>query len=320
MNKFSEKFLNNLTKLKDFIDKNGRENLTYKKAPRDIYTFYKHSQDKFNKNKLPQEVISAFNKSGLDFTKNANNKVGRKIGKLTFIEKTTDGYKIKCDCGNEFQSTYKNIQKKLHKECNKCSGFAKYDYDFKIGSRIGTTTILDILEDVPSSTEKQEYLGECDCGNKFKFYKYQIYLRNNSKKEITPLNCGCESKIKKEKQFNDARAKSYTKKDIFIVQAQQKKRSSNKSGYIGVFRAKECVRKNGNIVKAQIISKIQIENKNVYIGKYEDCEDSYLQGALDRDIYIIEHKLPHRRNFTDNELLEKLTINERKKMEIFLSK
>jgi hypothetical protein len=48
--------------------------------------------------------------------------------------------------------------------------------------------------------------------------------------------------------------------------------------------------------------------------KYEPTEDGLLQGAIDRDLYIIEHNFPHTRNFTDEELL--IAIEKRAKGEL----
>lgn len=54
------------------------------------------------------------------------------------------------------------------------------------------------------------------------------------------------------------------------------------------------------------------------IGKYDANNEGLLQGAIDRDLYIIEHNLPHTRNFTDEELLQKLNKNELEKIEKYL--
>lgn len=102
--------------------------------------------------------------------------------------------------------------------------------------------------------------------------------------------------------------------------AGMKKSKRNTTGYIGVGRVEECITSKGKILPPHIYAKLTHKGNLHKIGKYEDHESSYLQAAIDRELYIIERSLPHRRNFTDDELLEKINKNELDKIEKYLTK
>ena len=81
--------------------------------------------------------------------------------------------------------------------------------------------------------------------------------------------------------------------------ANSKKRITNTTGFIGV-----CIKQ----LKGKVLGYyccIRFKNHNVMGHLYKDetlNNKTLIQAVLDRDIFIIEHKLPHRRNFTDLEL------------------
>ena len=102
--------------------------------------------------------------------------------------------------------------------------------------------------------------------------------------------------------------------------AGMKKSKRNKSGYVGVGRTEEHINSKGGIMPSYIYAALTHKAIKHKIGKYEDHESSYLQAAIDRELYIIERNLPHRRNFTDEELLQKLNKNEIEKMGKYLTK
>lgn len=102
--------------------------------------------------------------------------------------------------------------------------------------------------------------------------------------------------------------------------AGMKKSKRNTTGYIGVARINECITGKGIILPPYIYAALTHKGIKHKIGKYEDHESSYLQAAIDRELYIIERNLPHRRNFTDEELLQKLNKNEIEKMGKYLTK
>jgi len=96
------------------------------------------------------------------------------------------------------------------------------------------------------------------------------------------------------------------------------KKSTNTSGYIGVYRASTGVK---GAEKDRWISQIVVDRKQVRVATYMDYENDYdtnrLLCAIDRDNYIIAHELPHTRNFTDDELL---TLLDDTGFEIFKNK
>lgn len=102
--------------------------------------------------------------------------------------------------------------------------------------------------------------------------------------------------------------------------AGMKKSKRNTTGYIGVGRVEECITSKGKILPPHIYAELTYKKILHKIGKYEDHESSYIQAAIDRELYIIERNLPHRRNFTDEELLQKLNKNEIEKVEKYLNK
>lgn len=82
----------------------------------------------------------------------------------------------------------------------------------------------------------------------------------------------------------------------------QRKRKDNTTGYIGIHVRKES--RNNDIwgYQATIMSK----KKAVMRNRYKDPdlnEKTLLQAVVDRDMYIVQHNLTHRRNLSDKELI-----------------
>ena len=83
--------------------------------------------------------------------------------------------------------------------------------------------------------------------------------------------------------------------------ANQRIRKNNKTGYVGVF-----VDKKANGDPYGYITVINSKGKHLLKTRYKDDtlhETTMLQAVMDRDIFIREHNLPHRKNLTDNQLL-----------------
>lgn len=102
-------------------------------------------------------------------------------------------------------------------------------------------------------------------------------------------------------QFNRVKTMSICinccNKDKSKIASKSKKRKTNTSGFIGVSLI--------NGVHVGVKVRIVHNKLTVFHHFYKDeyiYEKTILQGAIDREIFIIEHKLPHRRNFTDLEL------------------
>jgi hypothetical protein len=86
-------------------------------------------------------------------------------------------------------------------------------------------------------------------------------------------------------------------RDKSNIACRSKKRADNTSGFTGVALV------NGKNIGVKV--EIKHHGLRVFTHFYKDefiYEKTIIQGAIDREIFIIEHKLPHRRNFTDLEL------------------
>lgn len=124
----------------------------------------------------------------------------------------------------------------------------------------------------------------------------------------------------KNKSINEEFKKELIEEGLYVEYYSNKKRSSycakakktiaNTSGYIGVGRISEIILGTGAVRASFVQARLNHNKIRHAIGKYEDSEKGLLQGALDRDLYIIEHDLPHRRNFTNEQLIENLYISE----------
>lgn len=140
---------------------------------------------------------------------------------------------------------------------------------------------------------------------------------------------GLRARIKNNRVNSDLKDE-LIKRGLYLVKYKRIKRSEysagmkkskrNTTGYIGVGRVEECITSKGKILPPHIYAKLTYKKILHKIGKYEDHESSYLQAAIDRELYIIERNLPHRRNFTDEELSQKLNKNELEKIEKYLNK
>lgn len=134
--------------------------------------------------------------------------------------------------------------------------------------------------------------------------KKEKKLHNN--RYVVEVECQCckkyywseKSHITKSKRMNKPHICDECNRNSDVISGRPITKK-NTSGYIGVY----VYRKNDNIYgyKSVIVYKKCILMKNLY--KDETLNDKTLiQSAIDRDIFIIEHNLPHRRNFTDKEL------------------
>lgn len=130
---------------------------------------------------------------------------------------------------------------------------------------------------VKYNTRQYEIL--CDYCNSY-YFTNEPHIRKCINENKKKMCTGCRNKI-----ANEIRAKG-------------KKSKANTSGYIGVslIHGKKFIGVSSTIMH----NKIRVLNN-----KYKDeflQDKTIIQSALDRDIFIIEHNLPHRRNFTNTEL------------------
>lgn len=143
--------------------------------------------------------------------------------------------------------------------------------------------------------------------NMIKRYNIKEYIRENNETYFIKECCICKkdkkilsSSITVKNKNNWSCIDCYLNTDkINNEVANAKKRITNTTGFIGV-----CIKQ----LKGKVLGYyccIRFKNHNVMCHLYKDetlNNKTLIQAVLDRDIFIIEHKLPHRRNFTDLEL------------------
>ena len=148
--------------------------------------------------------------------------------------------------------------------------------------------------------------------NKFKILKKVSFVSSSNRKEYKYiLNCTCCGnenevvisqlnrllKAKKDYMCDKCSLSFDTRTERASKQALRK---DNTTGFIGV-----CI----NQYKDKIygyVSTLMSKGECIYKNKYRDeflHEKTLIQAAVDRDLFIIEHNLPHTRNFKNLELL-----------------
>lgn len=324
--KNEEAWKNNIRILTEYINSLGAEELgSPTKCPKNIYEFYTRVRRNHQKGTLTENRIKDFLKTGATFKrKDVVDISGKHFGSLTVLNKTTDSdasgslyYRCLCKCGNETQATKFSLESKRKKSCGRCENSkAKYILSDYVGKKIGKMTILNKPEERVNG--KRAWTTRCECGN------IQVVTLNNlitqSSSLVEELNCGCVNTETAKKVAETMRKNSYKNKDRSTVAKTKKKRKTNKSGYIGVHLVSERVIKNGTFLDSFYQAKIKHDNRTVTIGKYGNDKKSLLHGAIDRDLYIIEHGLEHTRNFTDSELLEKIYLFETDRKSFIIKK
>ena len=324
-----EKWNIQILKLQDFIQTFGVENITKSKAPNEVFNFFRHRKADFREGKLSNEKILDLKRIGVVFSIEGYNKedakkyssksneqiIGKKFNRLMVLEKTNTSsaggsllYLGKCDCGEKTLATKYSLKSGKKATCGGCHySKRKYILEDYIGKTFGMLTIINKSEIKKKS--KTYWTAKCDCRNITEVSTANLFSPNNL---VNVHNCGClnlkHNKNEVIKKAVDSQRKLREKGlfDDSIINASMKIKKSNNSGFIGVYIIKESVTKKGAINKSFCEAKISFRKIHTVIGRYEDSKEGLLQGAIDRDIYIIEHKLPHTRNFTDDELLVKI--------------
>lgn len=161
------------------------------------------------------------------------------------------------------------------------------------------TTILDLI--------RKNKLTKTNPINMIKRYNIKEYIRENNETYFIKECTICKkdkkilsSAITLQNKNNWCCINCYLKTDKINKElANKKKLETNKSGYIGVF-ARTL---HGKTLGYKSV--IRYENKTLFDNMYKDetlNKKTLIQAAIDRDIFIIEKQLPHRRNFNDLEL------------------
>lgn len=342
LSKYEEKWNYHIDKLDKYIQKNGIKNITKTKAPKEVFNFYRHRKEDFRKGTLTEAKIEDLKKIGVVFSMEGYNKAeakkyssknlkpieGLRFKNLTVIENSNSStpggsilYSCECDCGNKTLASRHELTGNKKVSCGLCE-YSKRKYLLKdyIGKKIGMLTILDDKEEKINT--KHYWTAQCECGNITKVSTSNLFSPNNL---VNKHNCGCLNSKQNKKILDKAIKKQMELRENGILNnsllnAKMKLKKSNKSGYIGVHITKESVLKNGTIQKSHCQAKIAFNKVTTLIGKYEPTNKGLLQGAIDRDIYIIENDLPHTRNFTDEQLLKNIHLTEAKEFNKIIKK
>lgn len=164
---------------------------------------------------------------------------------------------------------------------------------------VNVCTIQDIIS--------KNNLNKTNPINMIKKYNAKDYIRENNISYFIKECCICKKDKKIQTHTINIKNKDnwscidcYLKTEkINNELSNAKKRASNTSGYIGV-----CIKTlKGNVLG--YYATIRYKNQMLMRHLYKDDtlnNKTLIQAVIDRDIFIIEHKLPHRRNFTDLEL------------------
>jgi len=203
---------------------------------------------------------------------------------------------VRCKCGSEKSMTITRL--KTGESCG-CDRGSKIDHSGEVYASIK------ILSFSKMKQGDSFWNIKCLlCGNK------KIMRLENIKKAES---CGCLKTLKNRERIGSMH-KVLVERGCQIS-ANNKKKRSNTSGYIGVgiYYNK---RKNIDECKVQLL----YQGRRLLNHKYEGNTQGLLKGAIDRDLFIIENELPHRRNFTDEELLENIYLSETKQFSEVIAK
>jgi len=137
---------------------------------------------------------------------------------------------------------------------------------------------------------------------------YKIRKKRYDTKILHCISCNQEhSIIMNGKKKTDLCEKCYMKSILKCTDmAKRAKTKANTSGYIGVYAVKKTWNKDEYW---GVLSLIDHNKITIMRNKYKDSEmheKTFIQAAVDRDIFILQNNLPHERNFTDNELEAKM--------------
>lgn len=231
---------------------------------------------------------------------NAENLAGKIFGSVHVIELVDASvsmynWKIHCNlCGKD--KTMQTASIKRAKSCGcRMHGIVK--------------DMANIIEGIGSNQDYINIIGEVKGKKITSSHRTFICLCPSCKKEIN-VRYGTVMRNITNKVKWICKECSVDKSDLISDRTAAKKMSTiNTSGFIGVSLNKRLER---------YVCQLKYRGCYMTIGKYDANNDGLLQGAIDRDLYIIEHNLPHTRNFTDVELLQKLNKNELEKIEKYL--
>ena len=187
---------------------------------------------------------------------------GRRFGKLLVLsptEKRADGgsvvWKCRCDCGNVAEVSAQRLNCGKVRSCGCLSNPPLKDY---VGKRFGRLTVLEYAGKKRRVTENSAatitfWKCRCDCGREI--IAAQPELQNGDTQ-----SCGCLQK----ERMGEALGLVDGTSVVLLEQSRKRLRSSNTSGYTGVYQEKS----------GKWVAYINFKKKRYWLGRYADKEDA----------------------------------------------
>lgn len=185
------------------------------------------------------------------------------------------------ECGNDFKGNYQqhlcSDECRIKRAKKRNTGYVRHE------NKLKNSFVLSFSRYESSGRKRIKYLVKCDlCGGE-KYVTTNVVVSAERNKKYICSSCETERFLRNNK-----------------VAGYEKKRN-NTSGYIGVFIYKDW--RDGKEIGYRAV--ITEDNKTIMKNTYKDkfiSEDTLLQAVCDRDLFIIRHRLPHKRNLDDKEL------------------
>lgn len=219
----------------------------------------------------------------------AEDLTGAIFGKLTVVEQVDKDlcsyhWKVHCGLCNQYKTMTTGAIKRA-KSCGCRLNIVRqntYTYSELVEKAKGYVEIKEEVVRNTGSSNHREFISVCSACKQDKIVGYGVVSRS-IKKKISWVCLACSRETK-----------SVSKRTV-----KKKKSIRNTSGYIGV-----------SLNKAHQLFHVSImrEKTNIGLGSFENSKLGLLKAALERELFIIAHKLPHTRNFTNNFVIKNLHL------------
>ncbi len=187
---------------------------------------------------------------------------GQRFGKLVVLcptDKRADSgsvvWRCRCDCGNLAEVSARRLIRGKVRSCGCLSNPPLKDY---VGKRFGRLTVVEYAGKKRKVTDRSAttityWKCRCDCGN-------EVIVGQPELQNGDTQSCGCLLKDKMAEALV-----LYDNTSVAILERDKKRlRSSNTSGYTGVYHAKD----------GKWIAYINFKKKRYWLGRYEKKEDA----------------------------------------------
>ncbi|MCO7127838.1 AP2 domain-containing protein [Sporolactobacillus shoreicorticis] len=185
---------------------------------------------------------------------------GQRFGRLIAIKEVERKNAIRrylchCDCGNEKVLTVKELRSGHTKSCGCLRNRPSKNRKNLIGVKFGRLTVI-------SETNKLDKNGRliwhcrCACGTELDVIGHDLTTGNTT-------SCGCKAQEHRNK-INDFK-EAHRVENVLVPTLKRKIRVDNKTGVKGVYFNKR---------QQRYVARIQIKNKNIYLGTFSKLEDA----------------------------------------------